>query len=1191
MQTTLLGFAIALILALLAALVGPYFVDWNTYRPQFETEAARLVGLPVRVGGAIDVRLLPTPTLVMNGVEIGPRGEDALRARSLGIEFALGALVRGQLRASQTRVAGPQFTIALAPDGRASLPSGGLGFDASALAVDHLQIEDARLTLVHAASNRRFVLDKLWFDGEVRSLAGSFRGEGAFVSDKDLYGYRITATRQETGAIRVRFNLDPSERALTAEGDGLVSLESNAPKFEGGVTFIRPVGTVLASGRAVVNEPWRLAARVKANAASVLFEQIDFQYGPEDRALKVGGTAELTLGARARLDAVLSASQLDVDRLIAATGPVRRTPLAAIRAFVDTFGGVLSAPLPMKIGFSADSVTLGGAPVQNLRGDLVSDGNGLSFESAQLRAPGFTEVTFSGKAAFTADGLSFTGPADVASTDPRLLLRWLDGRDDLPPEGPAKAMRLRADVSLGGEKIALERLKAEVDRKTVDGRLVYLWPTDKRKARLDAELNAAELDLDSVLDFAQAALGSAKLERPGEVSLALDIGRATLAGVEARKANAKLTFDSDGLTVERLSLGEFGGASLNASGRISTAAAAPRGSLSVNLDARDLTGLSAVLAKFAPPAFDPVRRIIERMGTAKLRATLDVEDASETGRSRARFALNGQSGGLRIALTSDASGDHANAFAAAARVDVTLDADDSAQMFRLIGLHRAANAAKGPGRFTLNAQGPLDGAIKLDSKATAESLDARLQGTLRLGNDIATGQFDLAVTHADLGWMRPRSAGEGLSAVLTARVAMNGRQFKFENAMASIAGTQMRGKFDLDLTATPRVTGELNADTIDGGAILASIAGMPPARNDASWPAEPFAGGWPGGVAGRIALRAGEADIASYHVKKLRAALRLEPSEFSAEAIEGEIADGQLSGDVSLRKATEGLNLKARIALKNADARAVLPLEGAPIGGRLGLQFDVEGSGLSPKALVGSLTGNGTLSLERASVAGLDPRVFPTVMRAADRGLPLEPGKIRDAVAPWLDTGPLEIAHADGVIAIAGGQVRLPTMIARAKGADISASGNLDLVNSTLDARIALSGTAVPPAGRPEIVVSLRGPLSGPKRNIDVASLAGWLALRAVDQQSKKLEAIERGRGAVRETAPSIPETDVIPDQPAPDRNIVLPRPRVRLPDPPQKPAAALERAAPLPPPIEIGPPPGFRRPPPAPPVLPEPRT
>ncbi len=546
-------------------------------------------------------------------------------------------------------------------------------------------------------------------------------------------------------------------------------------------------------------------------------------------------------------------------------------------------------------------------------------------------------------------------------------------------------------------------------------------------------LTAAELDIDGVIDFAQAAFGGAKLERPGEVSLALDIGRATLAGVEARKANAKLTFDSDGLTVERLSLGEFGGASLNASGRISTGTAAPRGSLGIDLDARDLSGLAAFLEKFAPSSLTPARRLIERMGAAKLRATLEVVDAAEKGKSAARFALDGQSGGMRFALKSDAIGDHANALAAAARVDATIEADEAAQMFRLLGLDRPAANAKGSGRITLNAQGPLDGAIKLDSRVTAESLDARAQGNLRLSGDTTSGQFDLAVNNADLSWLRGTAASERLGAVLTSRVTMNGRQFKFENAMASVAGTQLRGKLDLDLAAAPRVTGELNADAIDGNAVLAGAAGMPAPRSDGAWPAEPFTTGLFGGLAGKIALTAGEVKLASHSIRKLRTTLRLEPQEFSAEAIEGEVMEGTLSGDVTLRKAAEGLNLKAQLKLRNADARALLPLEGAPIGGRVGLQVDVEGSGLSPRALVGSLAGNGTLSLERATISGLDPRVFPTVMRAADRGLPLDAARIRDAVAPWLDTGPLEIAHADGVLTIAGGQVRLPTMIARAR--------------------------------------------------------------------------------------------------------------------------------------------------------------
>ena len=48
MQTTLLGLAIAFIIALIAALVGPYFIDWNQFRPQFEAEATRIIGRPSR---------------------------------------------------------------------------------------------------------------------------------------------------------------------------------------------------------------------------------------------------------------------------------------------------------------------------------------------------------------------------------------------------------------------------------------------------------------------------------------------------------------------------------------------------------------------------------------------------------------------------------------------------------------------------------------------------------------------------------------------------------------------------------------------------------------------------------------------------------------------------------------------------------------------------------------------------------------------------------------------------------------------------------------------------------------------------------------------------------------------------------------------------------------------------------------
>ena len=69
MQTTLLTVAIALILALVAALVGPMMVDWGRFRPAIEAEASRLIGAPVRVTGPIEASILPTPSLTLRELE------------------------------------------------------------------------------------------------------------------------------------------------------------------------------------------------------------------------------------------------------------------------------------------------------------------------------------------------------------------------------------------------------------------------------------------------------------------------------------------------------------------------------------------------------------------------------------------------------------------------------------------------------------------------------------------------------------------------------------------------------------------------------------------------------------------------------------------------------------------------------------------------------------------------------------------------------------------------------------------------------------------------------------------------------------------------------------------------------------------------------------------------------------------
>jgi hypothetical protein len=427
-QATLLTLAIAAILALLAALLGPHFIDWNAHRTTFEQQASQVIGLPVRVTGPMDVRLLPSPSLVLSGVEIGEPGDaQALRAKALGIEFALPPLLSGKLRAVELRLIAPEMRVSLTRDGQAVLPNTLARINTQALSIDKLVVEDASLHLADAASGTSAALSKLWFSGEVRALPGPIRGEGAFVMDGALYGYRIATARPEANGSRIKLTVDPADRPVSAEAEGILTAADGVPRFEGTAVIARRVPVKGDKGDTA--EPWRISARVKANAASALFEQVEYQHGPDERALKLHGTAEATFGARPRLDAVLSARTLDADKLMGGAGSPGQPPRAALAALISAVERIIGPPIPTQVGFGIDSLTLGGANLQNIRGDIEFTRGRMVLTGFEARAPGFTQVQASGRIEKSGDRLSFAGPVAVTSTDPRAFADWLDRED------------------------------------------------------------------------------------------------------------------------------------------------------------------------------------------------------------------------------------------------------------------------------------------------------------------------------------------------------------------------------------------------------------------------------------------------------------------------------------------------------------------------------------------------------------------------------------------------------------------------------------------------------------------------------------------------------------------------------------------------------------------------------------------
>lgn len=1119
-QTTLLSIGIAIILALVTALIAPIFVDWGEYRAAIETQASRMVGTPVRVGGMIDVRLLPTPSLKLGDVQIGPAASaEKVTARSLAMEFGLGTLMRGEFRANQVTLDGPETRVGLDQSGAVQMPALNIRFDPDRLAIERLSISDARLVLVDAASGAQLPVEQLSLTGEVGSLIGPFKAEGSFTARGERFAYRFSGSRRgEDGGIKVRLAIDPAERALAFESEGTVFIDGGSPRFEGAASLSRVVGTTLPGGRVTINDPWKVSGKIKATSKAVV-GQLELLYGQESRLIRLNGSASMNFSRDPRIAATLTARQIDLDRVLP-NSETKRLPFETVKLLVDELATVPTLPVPIRVSFGIDSLVAGGATLSALRGDVENAAEGWQLDTLELRAPGATQMLINGKLILAERKVDFQGPVKVDSSDPAALFAWIEGRSAAGRValGP---MRGSGTVTVGRERVAVDGLKAEIDRKALEGRVAYRFATAAAPARLETALSGAELDVDRTLALGSALFASASFERPGEVALALDIGHASYDGVEARKAQAVVTYDQSGLKIERLSIADVGGASIEASGRLDNTAAAWRGSLAMSLKAPHLDGVATMADRFLPQASDAVHKYGPRIAPLRVNAKLDLEPRpGNTTRTRtaAKFKIDGTIAGIEVNFDGSGNGEISDLASAVIHIGGRLDAPDGRALAGLIGLAELATADPRPARITFAADGAAKGAFRVDGKFTSTDLNASAAGSMTLSGD---GTLDVALRAANTKLPRPAGSA-AVPADLRAHLAIGGREVTVSDLAGKIAGSAVKGGLTVGLGETLQVNGRIETDQVDAGALVAIVTGAPRAPSGGrspEWVAEPFGQPMAPAVQGRVEFKSANAQwIAGIATKDLAGWIKFDPSGFSLTDVTGRIADGRLALDAEIRRERASLAMHSHVKLTNADMPVLLA--GAlrvPAAGRISLEADLQGQGLSPASLVGSLTGAGTATAENIEVSGLDPSAIDAVINAleTDRGLASNSARVTQIANGVLDAGKLRVPFATAPIVIADGRAQLAKVSASARNTDISGSMSLALADWQVDGRFAMTAPPrknAPTSERPVMAVTLRGPLTAARRSVDVSTLVGWATMRAVEQEAKRLDEAEKER-------------------------------------------------------------------------------
>jgi large subunit ribosomal protein L24 len=1184
LQTTLLGLAIAFIIALIAALVGPYYVDWNQFRPQFEAEASRIIGSPVRVAGALDARLLPTPTLRLKSVAIGAQNDPSkVRVEKLDVEFSLASLMRGEWRASELSLQGLDLDFGLDRQGRVDWPASRGYFDFGSLAIDRLSLA-GRAVLHDGASGGQLTLDDLKFSGDVRALAGALRGEGSARIAGAYVPFRVSSGEAPDGkGARVRLTLDPGDWPLSADLDGHLTFDTRSPRFDGALTLARTSGT-----------PWRMTGRIKADPGVAAFEQVEAAYGPDDVALKLSGSGELRLGAQPLLHMALSARQLDADRMVL-KGQPEGTTVHLIPSLRALLASVPSPPFPMQVDLSADQIALGGRPVKDFTAAFHGDEHEWAIDGIALRAPGATQLTVRGTLNRQNDTTRFAGPVVLESGDPATLMSWLQGRSDIALRS-RKPLRVNGTATLSADDFSLTGMKADFDGGALQGNITV------SDARFDATLKSESLDLDATTELVRALSGQ-RTNWPGEAHVSLDVARGILAGQEVRPVALEFSYGPKTVSVDRLKLGGAGGVAVEGSGTFDRSAAT--GKFALDATAASLSRFGEVIAPFAPAVAARLKAVNLTKGSARARFAVDVSKAANNpGRSAARAVLDLDGSGIKGSATLTA----APAITAAgldldtlAKSEMTIEAKFTSEqgqaLLALAGVDGILTAGDGPARLESSVHGTWRGATQFKAKVIGNGLDADAQGSGDIWTAEPKAAIALVVRKANLAPLFGTS--EPLPVSMTSRLAVAGDKLTFEDLDSTVNGSRIRGKLAVTRGEVTGVDGEIGMDTID----LSSLAGL--ALGTAGHAAtEPLRPGWVQTWRGRVAFQSLRGNLpGGSELRPVSGVFRGDGQSFVLDGLKAGIGGGELTATVEGRQTADGLAVSARAQLAGVDGAALKYRSLAMPKGRVALKLTLLSRGRSLAALSGSLSGSGVVSLEGAKIAGLGPQAFDAAIRAGDLDQVANDRKVKALVDPVLAQGALQVASADIPFDIRDGRLRVGATTLDGKDARAVVSGGYDIAADQLNVRAALSSNATGTEGvRPEIQVFLHGTPDVFDRDVDITSLSSWLMLRAIDRETRRLDRLQ---GGVQPSALPAP-----PANPKPPQSDVLPPSDVRIPSgdprkraPAAKPPAATAtipprsdanapalRAPPLPPPIDIRPAPGMLHQKPHPPAASPPR-
>ena len=1154
MRTGLTALAILLILALTAALVAPRFVDWSQQRAAVEAQLSRVLGEQVKVRGSIDLNVLPSPFLTLGEVEIAePKSGVFFSCDKMTLELGLTSFVRGQFRFTQATFDHPTIDLARGKDGEVLLPNLNLPTRSDSIALEKVVVRNGRVRIAHDAEEMR--VEGIDLDAEVNSLLGPFKGSGAASGpDGAKVAFHFATGGIEDSHLRLKATVEPENEFARGEFDGALVFANGTPTS--GVAAVGYLGGAIFSGQingAGAPMPWQASGVLKADLHSASLDNLDVRLGREDRALAANGSAQALFGATPRLSVDVAAKQLNLDALLRAEGEDSASPAQAYETLVAALAGLRTEngpPIALSFEFQTPAAILGGDTIADVSLSAATGPAGSLVGKMEASPPGRSHVLASG-AIELGPATGFKGRVEARTDEAQRLREWLSlgapelgarlaAVGDLLPYRSASATG-EMDISAAG--FVARDLNLVLERSAYMGTVALTRAVGAERGRLFMDLRSDALDLDALPNVAASGDSFTDID----LSLTLDarairIARVGEGRVEGGPLALKLTKLGGNVRLDRLSIEALGGASVEASGAIDE-----KGRwLNAKIDAARLRDFALLVRRVAPgPVGEMLIARSEALSPAKL--TLTAQSSSASGGIVAltdSLDIEGTVGVTRISARLDQAASDSTLHSAT----LSLDAPDTAQLLRQIGLPAVSPSGSGRGHITASVHGrwgeDLEGQVGASlagadlawrGRLSPKALDADDAVLLEGGGSMKAGNAApllaaLGVTSSGLTLAIPTD--------ISAQLSWRGAQLKLSQLKGALGRAHFAGELtyrlappqpipliptDPDLALAqavaddnptapapqPQIEGAVSVDRLPLSA-LAGLALGPPqaAAAGALWSDVKFSTGLANAPSADIALTIAALDVADNSVAyDTSARLKLGQGFVSLEDLSTHVAGGVVAGRMTIRRDGPDASLTGRFSIEP------VAVERPSFVGRLSGGMDFAATGQSVSALVAGLAGTGQIRITGARIPHLDQGAVGRIVdKAQSFDYAIDETNVNHALDIELNKQALRIPDANAPASLTAGIVRLGPFEARGARDAAKVDASLDIRSLVLEIRAAFTELQSPKfwsGAPPAVTVVLKGSIETPAREIDSSLFVAGLSAQAIARETERIATLE----------------------------------------------------------------------------------